>query len=199
MVSCLLLSAGLSTRFGAPKALARINGKTVIEHVQNSLIHSKTDEIVIVLGDRASDIEPHILNHRKIKVVYNKDYISGQTSSFQAGLRAISPESRGIMLLPIDVPSIKSTTLDFLIEEFIKKEPLILIPSYHGKKGHPPFFSSKLKGELLEMDIATGLNTFERQHEPGVTLVSVEDDGILRTFNTQAEFEKIKTSLRLES
>ena len=99
MISCILLSAGLSKRFGSPKALADISGVSVIRYIQNTLIESKIGEIVVVLGANKEKIKSHILNHKKIKVVYNKDYNFGQTSSFKAGLSQISNDSKGIMLL----------------------------------------------------------------------------------------------------
>ena len=56
MISCILLSAGFSRRFGSPKALALINGVTVIEQLQNILVRSQVGETVVVLGDHANDI-----------------------------------------------------------------------------------------------------------------------------------------------
>ena len=195
MVSCILLAAGFSRRFGSPKALALINGVTVIEQLQNILIHSQVGEIVVVLGDHADDIKSHILNHKKIRVVYNKDYNLGQTSSFKVGLEAISTEALGVMLLPVDVPTIKVDTIDFLVDQFLLKRPSTLIPTYYNKKGHPPIFNAIIKKALLDMDNTKGLNSFERQHELDIVLLPVEDAGVLRSFNTPEELEKIKAYL----
>ena len=74
MVSCLLLAAGSSQRFNSPKALAPINGKTVIEHLQNILLATPLDEVIIVLGAHQEAIKPFLLNHKRVKVVYNKDH-----------------------------------------------------------------------------------------------------------------------------
>ena len=87
MITCILLSAGLSERFGSPKALACLSDSTVIEHLQNTLLQSCCDKIIVVLGAHASLIQPFIFIHSRIRVVYNKDYYFGQTSSLQAGWR----------------------------------------------------------------------------------------------------------------
>ena len=118
MISCVLLSAGLSSRFGSPKALAKISGKTLIERLQKTLLGSFVDEVVIVLGAYAEQIQPFILNHKKVKVVYNKDYNLGQTSSFKAGVNEISSTSDGIMLYPVDYPFVGKDTLMYLIDSF---------------------------------------------------------------------------------
>jgi len=90
MIACILLSAGLSQRFGSPKALAQWNTGTVIEHLQNLLVKSQVDEIIVVCGAHADQIKPHILEHKQVRFVYNKDYNFGQTSSFKAGLKSVS-------------------------------------------------------------------------------------------------------------
>ena len=192
MISCILLAAGASTRFGSPKALARLGAVTVIEHLQNTLIHSNIDEIIVVLGDRVDSIKLHILKHKKVRFVYNKDYNLGQTSSLQTGLRLALSQSRGFMVLPVDSPLVKSPTLNILIDEFCKKQPGILIPTFQGKKGHPPIFSARMKTDLLGLDFTCGLNAFEHQHEANVFLFAVEDEGIIKSFNTPQEFEAIK-------
>ena len=69
MISCILLSAGFSSRFGSPKALAKRNGETVIEHIQRSLLNTLIEEIIIVLGNKADKIEPFVLNHKRVKFV----------------------------------------------------------------------------------------------------------------------------------
>lgn len=193
MISCILLSAGLSSRFGSPKALARTKNGTVIEHMLNTLVLVKNiTEIIVVLGADAQRIKAGILNHKKVKVVYNKDYNLGQTSSFKAGLQNTSLEAKGIMLLPVDYPAIKKETFEAIIGCFFKKNPQILIPTFNGHKGHPPLFSSKLKEEFLKLDAAAGLNTIARHHLPKDTfLLSVSDEGITRTFNTLKEWEKL--------
>jgi molybdenum cofactor cytidylyltransferase len=195
MISGIVLAAGLSQRFGSPKALAPLNTTTVIEHLQQSLIDSKLGEIIVVLGADADSIRSHVLKHNKVSHVYNKDYILGQTSSFQAGLQEISPDARGVMLLPVDFPLIKTETVDLLIEEFMAGTPPILIPVHNGHRGHPPVFNADLKGSLLAMDPKMGLNVFEHQHAPEVSLLPMADESILQTFNTPVEFKVLKQKL----
>ena len=112
MISCILLSAGLSSRFGSPKALARINNISVIEHIQNTLDNSMVSEVIVVLGGHAKKIKSVVLKHKKVKYVYNKDYNLGQTSSFKIGLKHISTNSLAVMLLPIDYPLIQFKTIN---------------------------------------------------------------------------------------
>ncbi len=214
MVSCILLSAGLSSRFKSPKALARLpDEKTVIERIQQQLLLSKVNEIIVVLGAHLNEIKPYIypsapslqnveqnlkitnpfslgiLKHKAIKIVYNKDHNFGQTASFKVGLQNISSESTGIMLFPIDYPVVSLETIDDLVSFFLKNTPLILIPSFHNKKGHPPVFHTKLKNEFLDLNNAEGLNSIARDHQKDVTLLPVDDAGVIKSFNTKEELK----------
>ncbi len=189
MISCILLSAGLSSRFGSPKALAQINGKTIIEHLLKICVTLPLDQIIVVLGASAEEIKPRILEHKKVNVVYNKNYKMGQTSSFKAGVKNISLKSTGIMLLPVDYPLVKKETFELLIKCFSRKRPLILIPTFKNCKGHPPLFSVSLKKEILDIDDSSGINTIIHNH-PETLLCPVSDPGVIQTFNTKEEWEK---------
>ena len=113
MITCILLSAGSSSRFGSPKALAHIYSNTIIESLQTKLLKTNLNNIIIVLGAYAEKIQPFLLKHKKITVVYNKDYNFGQASSFNCGLKNTDKKTEAIMLLPVDFPLIKNTVKVF--------------------------------------------------------------------------------------
>ncbi len=189
MLTCILLSAGLSERFGSPKALACMGGNTVIQHVQNTLLQSSCDEIIVVLGAYADQIQPSIFNHSRIRVVYNKNYNLGQTSSAQTGWRQADHSSTGALFLPVDFPFIQASSIDKLIHHFKKYDPDILVPSYRNKKGHPPIFHQRLKSKVLNLPTPRGLNSLFADHPPQT--IEIDDRGIIETFNTPEEFETI--------
>ena len=191
MISCIVLSAGLSSRFGSPKALANLNGQTVMEYLLHSFVSSDLDEIIIVLGAEAERIKPYILKHKKVKVVYNKDYNFGQTSSFQTGLRYASKDAEGIMLLPVDFPAIKTETINILIKEFYLESSKIIIPQYCSRKGHPPVFPVLLKDEFLSLKFEEGLNAIQHRHEEKIKFVEVFDSSVIQTFNTVQELKDL--------
>ncbi len=191
MITCILLSAGLSQRFGSSKALAEINDQTVIERLQKLLVKTRVSEIIIVLGAHADQIKPYILDHTKVKFVYNKDYNFGQTSSFKVGLKNVSDDAKGILLLPVDCPFIQTETIDDLITYFLDNMPLIVVPVFGKKKGHPPLFSIRLKDEFLALDNGSGLNTVAQIYASETSTLPVEDPGVVQTFNTREEFEGI--------
>ena len=190
MTTCILLSAGESQRFGSPKALARTSQHTAIEDLQNALINSIADDIIVVLGAHLDTIKPHVFNHKKVRIVYNKDYKLGQTSSFQAGLSAVGDKASAVLLVPVDCPFIRTDTIDTLIHHFKQNNPSILVPAYKNKRGHPPVFNISLKNDILALAPSVGLNSLFQRHTPRV--LEMDDPGIILTFNTPGELAQIK-------
>ncbi len=196
MISCILLSAGLSSRFGGPKALAHLDQTPVIEHLQNVLISSNVFEIIVVVGASSEKIKPHVLNHKKITCVRNKNYHLGQISSFKVGLENVSQKSSGIALLPVDYPLVKTETINSLCDYFLEHKPPILIPTYQDRKGHPPIFHADLIPKLLALSNSAGLNVFEEEMKSTTVLFPVNDPGVILTFNTSSEFEELKKNYK---
>ena len=191
MISCILLTAGESQRFGQPKALAQIQNSTAIEILQHKVLQSLMKELIVVTGAHEHLVKPLVFNHSNIRIVHNKDYKFGQTSSFQQGILSCDSQSDGFMLLPVDCPFVLTDTMDTLIKHFETNKPSLLIPTYQSKKGHPPIFHKKLKPEILKLDVHKGLNHLIAHHPS--QLLEINDPGIVWSFNTQEELDKIIT------
>ncbi|MCB9757431.1 MAG: nucleotidyltransferase family protein [Candidatus Omnitrophica bacterium] len=195
MISLILLSGGVSSRFGSPKALVDWNGCSLISSLQERLILTQIDEIIIVLGAHVHQIKPQVLNHNKIRIVYNKNYNLGQTSSLKIGLQQVSNAAEGVGFLPIDFPLILSQTIDDLVSEFLSKRPLILIPSFQGQAGHPPFLDISLRDKILNLPDYNGLNIFLKEHHRGVRYFDVIDSGVVSSFNTPDELKELRNKV----
>lgn len=191
MISCIVLSAGLSSRFQSPKALASIAHTPAIVYLLKNLCASQVSEIVVVLGASNDLISPIIFKHKLIQVVYNNDYKFGQTSSVQTGLKKLTHPSVGFMILPVDCPFIQTKTVNTLIAYFLRNKPDILIPKYQNFKGHPPIFKNELGNEILKLDPSKGLNTITQNPIHRLETLDLDDPGITQTFNTPEELEQI--------
>jgi molybdenum cofactor cytidylyltransferase len=197
MVSGILLSAGLSSRFGSPKALAAIDSTPAIIYLVEKLLETSLGEIIIVLGADSQQIELCLFKHIKIQVVYNKDYKFGQTSSVQTGLKSVSPEATGFMILPVDCPFISRQTVEDMTHRFETEHPTALIPTYQNRRGHPPVLAISLKNDILKLDHSEGLNTLLHKHPDMIKTVEINDPGVTQTFNTPEELSDIKKSNKI--
>lgn len=198
MVSCIVLAAGTSARFGSPKPLALFHARPVIEILQERLLGTRLSEIIIVLGHEADLIRPFIFKDPRIRSVVNADYRLGQTSSFKAGLKAVDPGSHGIMLLPVDMPALKPETYEGLIAAFLESSCLACVPTFEGRKGHPPIFSYHLKEEFMKLKDEEPLATVLRHHDAEIIKVPVADEGVVLSFNTPSELQDMIRKLNMK-
>ncbi len=189
MISTVILSAGQSRRFGSPKALATINNTTAIEFIQHKLLNSPVDEIIVVLGHQPEVITPHIIKNLKIKVVHNTDYEMGQLSSIKCGLGACSNDSSAAFVWPVDCPFISLTTIATLVNKHEQNLSKNIIPTNQGRKGHPPLLTAEQYKDIFNTPIEHGLNNL--LNENNSILVEINDNGILKTFNTPEELKKL--------
>ena len=93
--------------------------------------------IEVVVGYQRHKVIPLL---RKMKVHYseNKDYDeTDMMESVRIGIRAVRPETQGILFCPGDVPLIAPETIVRVAETFQEKQPKLLIPTYRGKPGAP--------------------------------------------------------------
>ncbi|MCR4338057.1 MAG: nucleotidyltransferase family protein, partial [Candidatus Omnitrophica bacterium] len=200
MFTCILLAAGLSSRFGSSKALVPLDeNETLIEHLQDTLIQSVVNHVVVVLGANADLTQPKIRNHPKITFIKNKNYLLGQTSSFQAGLTIAPTNTQGILLLPIDYPFVKVETINTLIKNFQNHHASILIPTYKNHRGHPPIFHSSWRDAFYKLDPSEGINSLIHQNESEVKIFPCSDPGVILTFNSPQEWEKIQAQRKSQS
>jgi molybdenum cofactor cytidylyltransferase len=197
MISGLLLSAGLSSRFGSPKALASINNTRAILFLLEKMISTRIDEIIVILGADCEQIEPCLFKHKKIRVVYNKDYKFGQTSSVQTGLNNVHKDTLGFMIFPVDCPFIANRTVDTLIEHFKTQKSKILIPSCAGRRGHPPVFDICFKKDILGLSSSRGINEVMSAHAALTQIVELTDYGITSSFNTPEELTAVKKAIQI--
>lgn len=191
MISCIVLAAGESRRFGSPKPLARIGAQTVITRLLKTLLETKIGEIIVVLGADAETIKPEISRDKRIKIVLNKDFFLGQGSSFKAGLAALNRSCQGVFLLPVDTPFVRKETFDMLIKTSVQNPSLIIVPTYDDHKGHPPIIPRGLFQEYVDLKPGQPLFTVLRRHETEILKIPVQDKGVVQSFNTPEEFKKI--------
>ncbi len=190
-LSCILLAAGSSIRFRSPKALARIGNRTIIERLLTTLLETKVSEIIVVLGADADAIQSLLPQNPRLKIILNPDHTLGQTSSFKAGLAAVSSDAEGVLLFPVDTPFIKHKTIRVLMEVFSKNPFLIVVPTHENKKGHPPIFSRKLFQEFNDLKNSDPISNILRAHEAETLKLPVADEGVVLSLNTPEEFEQL--------
>jgi molybdenum cofactor cytidylyltransferase len=179
MIAGLILAAGESSRMGTDKATLTYRGRTFLEGIVQTLEEAEIERIVVVLGHHAEEIQ------RKVKigsaqVVLNPDYRSGQTSSLQAGLRALmADDPEAIVFCLVDHPAVSPETVSRLVATFRDCGAPVVIPTYQGRRGHPVLIGRQVFAELLELACDAGADSVVRRYRPATQFVEVEDEGVV--------------------
>jgi CTP:molybdopterin cytidylyltransferase MocA len=81
----LVLAAGASTRFGAQKQLAELDGVPMLEHSLRAIMSAPVGRVVVVLGSAAEEIAARVNLHGAEPVVCPR-WEEGQSASLAYGL-----------------------------------------------------------------------------------------------------------------
>ena len=196
--SAILLAAGVSRRMGQLKALLDWQGRPLIIHQIVALREAGADEVVVVLGHRADELQARVGANRdvynlgKVRCVINEDYAQGKTTSIKTGLWALGPSANpeaAILMLNVDQPRSPRIIKRTLYAHRGGDANLITIPTYHRKGGHPIVVSRSLYSELIAIDEKTqGMRAVTERHRDATQRVELGAAELLWDVNTPEQY-----------
>jgi len=173
VITGLILAAGEPRRMGAPKALLPYRGESFLDTLCG-LFAAYCDPVIVVLGAAADEIRNAA--RRPAAFIVNADFRCGQTSSMQCGLRAVPDAAEGVLFTLVDHPAVRAETIAALLAP---PRPLVRVPLYQGRRGHPVWFSRALIAEFLELGPDGAGRDVVRRHAAETEFVDVDDAGIV--------------------
>lgn len=188
-IGAIILAAGESRRMGKPKLLLPFGDETIIEAVVKSLIQSKADEVLVVLGADSGKIEEKIKN-LPLKTTVNPHYKKGMLSSVQWGFKVISEHIQGVLVCLGDQPSIPADVIDKVIDAFKKTKKGIVVPTYKKIRGHPVLIDIKYRNEIWDLSSDVGLRGVVYNHPEDTIEVEVGSPAILRDIDDPGDYRK---------
>ncbi len=188
-ISGILLAAGLSTRMGEPKQLLPFGESTIVETVVDSMLRAKFDEVIVVVGHCAAEIQEQ-LSERPVKIVFNPDYHEGMLTSAQTGIQTLE-ESDAFALMLVDQPFITAALIDQVIDAYGQTGKGIALPSYNYKRGHPVIFHRRYADAILALGAESGgVRTLFKKYGDDIHYVTVDTDRVLRDIDYREDYER---------
>jgi molybdenum cofactor cytidylyltransferase len=175
-VAGLVLAAGRSRRFGAPKLLALLDGRPLLEHVLDTARAAGLDPIVVVVGDDADALEqaiPWRAEHR----LRNPDPGRGLSSSLRLGLEELTADEHApeaVVVLLGDQPRTDPAVIEALVERQPTTDRSIVVPHYAEGGGANPVLITRAAFALAsEADGDRGLGPIIDANPELVEIVDV--------------------------
>ena len=148
-VAAIILAAGGSRRYGGAKLLAPLDGRPLAQHVIDAANASSLEPVVLVVGAGADELLAAVRLGRSL-VVRNSDYATGQASSLQAGLAAITTADAAVVLLA-DMPGVRAALLDALVAEQRTSHAAAVTSLWRGRRTPPTLLHRDLWPALREL------------------------------------------------
>jgi molybdenum cofactor cytidylyltransferase len=160
----------------------------MIECVIDAFATPVVAEIIVVLGYRGESIVARLEPRPpRVRPVTNPAWKTGMFSSVQAGLRVLPAETKLVLLGLCDQPRLQPATVETLVRDFTGQ---IMVPTIHGRQGHPLLFAARYVPEILAMDETLTLKHFLANHPKEIARSPVNDEGVLIDIDDRADYDR---------
>jgi molybdenum cofactor cytidylyltransferase len=139
MITVVVLAAGTSSRLRGrrPKQLLELEDRPLVQHVVDAAAAADLDEIVVVTGHEAEDVETAIALPPNARAIRNPSFAEGMAGSLRAGLAAADPTSEAAVILLADQPGVSAGTVRAVVAAFRRSGSPIVLARYRDGSGHP--------------------------------------------------------------
>jgi molybdenum cofactor cytidylyltransferase len=78
-----------------------------------------------------------------------------------------------------------------IVSAFRESGAPVVIPTYHGRRGHPVLIGRQLFDELLGLASDAGADSVVRRYRPATRYVEVEDEGVVIDVDEPEDYRRL--------
>lgn len=180
---------------GFPKALARLSGRTLLEHTHDTLVAAGCQAVRVVVG------KPHgerIENaHPGLVFIRNLALENGMVGSFRVALESLladepvgRPLERLVLVVAlVDQPCVRAGTIQHLVASLSPGSSRLAVPRHRGRGGHPFVLRADAAAEIVSSTEST-VRDLLRNIRPRVDL-DVSDPFVVSYIDTPRELARL--------
>ena len=182
-----VVAAGMSSRMGDFKPMLSIGSISVAQRVVATLKQAGAARVVVVTGYNAEELERHLASSGVV-FLRNENYrTTHMFDSALIGLRYLRDKCRQVLFTPVDIPLFTAATVDALLTSGAE----LPCPVCGGTRGHPILMSANVIDRVLEDSGESGLDGALSRCGVPMTLVEVDDPGILHDADTPEDYREL--------
>ena len=174
---------------GTHKALLDAGGRTFIERVIQTHRAGGCGRVLVALPALDGPLAAKAVE-AGAQVVLNPSPEEGPIGSLRAALRILDDSVEGVSFCPVDHPLVHEDTVRDLIDNFRQSQAPLVVPTFHGKRGHPVLFGRVLFEELLSDTLAEGARTVVHRHLEATVSVPVADEGTVIDIDDMTSYQR---------
>ena len=191
-LACLILAAGRSQRFGAPKQLADLNGKPLLASTLETLKSAQittSEDIYIAIGANKDLIRQRLSAQTNLLEI--QQWQQGMGQSLQESIKHLAVKSYShVMVALADQIAIPSSKLKELYKVCLENKEHIIASHYSDSFGVPVIFPRWCFEELMQLSGDSGAKAIIKKNTNKTIAVDIPEAAI--DIDTQ---EQLKTWL----
>jgi len=183
-VGAILLAAGRSRRMGTFKPLLPFGETTVIRSCIQNLREAGVEDIVVVLGHRAEELQQTVADLH-LGFAVNLDPTSEMSASIACGVKELPLDTGAMLIALTDQPAVPPDVIRAIVSAW-SSGSLLVIPEFQGRGGHPVLVDFSFREKLSNLD--GDLRSFFRAHQERVRRLPVNSHLIARDMDTWDDY-----------
>jgi monoamine oxidase len=183
-ISGVVLAAGKSERPGFAKALAELDGETLIARVVASLRAGGVENVVVVTGPPHAEAIVRAVSG--VRHAHNPEPERGMLSSLAIGIEAALsawPDTGAVIFSLVDHPRVRAQTVARLLAEWRARDAPALRPAHGGRGGHPVVVSREVALRIVNASGGVTVRDVIAEHGGFVDL-AVDDPAVVEDLDT---------------
>jgi molybdenum cofactor cytidylyltransferase len=182
----IILAAGMPQKMSHPKALIEHEGGKSFLQSLASTFGKAGCQVLGVVGHEDAAVREQ---HPSMELVMSQDWKRSLLASVKTGLEAALAEGADVMLVhPVDMPSVRSTTLKTLLKGMETATDAVMRPEFEGAPGWPLMLTASMARKLMAAegdDLEAALKPLNPRR------VSVKDPGVVVNINMPEVYERL--------
>jgi CTP:molybdopterin cytidylyltransferase MocA len=158
-----VLAAGASSRFGAPKQLASWEGRPLVRFVAEQALATGA-HVFVVQG--AHELGPALAG-LPVSLVHSEHWQRGPGASLKALVQALPPGVSGVLVTLVDLPRVRTATYRALLDA----PGALAAAAFSGTIGAPALFRGPHLAALGSLDDGSGAKALLMSHRADVVEV----------------------------
>ena len=189
MIKAILLAAGQSKRLKSENKLIKLyKKKPLINYSLKKLYKSKINKVIIVLGHQHKEVKKIIKKNKKNIFIYNKNYKKGMASSIKVGLKKVSRDDKGFIIVQSDMPFIKTSDINKIYNSIKLKKYLVYVLKFKDKIGNPIGFDLSLTKKFKNIKGKFGAKFMVKRLKDSTKFIKINSAKSFKDFDKASDF-----------